>query len=571
VTSVWHRIQREARAPRNAEIAAAIRALPTRVTIHPVRDPNGRCAARGLRQEPTRRTGPQAVRRVPVRAAAVLLALAAAFAAGGCADSDDGLADVPADTRSYVDPADAADSGGGSVEEFPDDGGDVVAIDEPISESSLREIRFELTDPQGWHYQGTLPWPRQSVQFSKDISSSPPGTARLVASLQGDEVSDTTFQVDNPGRPGGPEISIGPGYFAYPVPDSDGLEFVDFPSVVGSCTLEDNYTYQFHPFEFQYLCPAGSAEWIADEDGTEAWIDRVISETSGAQPVYVMHFGGVGPICYVFISATGAVDLGEYADGDCQGRTLDIEVVGGEPATDRGRQCPQVQAFYAVGSGNRDKADNDVIDEVTELFGAGLLEPERAAGAGEDLIRVERIDYPAVSVRSPTGVGAGLRFGGAYHRSVVDGKDALRARLTEFMSACVDAKVILSGFSQGAQVVGDVYQELEEAGGAAYEQVFGVVLFGDPYFNPHPRGRGSSKGDLQHRPSRGGSLGTRPEYGELRSRVRSYCHRGDPVCQGAIIVNPLKPLQDHTNYADTGEASDAARWLSTELRKVIAP
>ena len=100
-----------------------------------------------------------------------------------------------------------------------------------------------------------------------------------------------------------------------------------------------------------------------------------------------------------------------------------------------------------------------------------------------------------------------------------------------------------------------------------------VVLFGDPYFNPNPNGRGSSMGALRHDEGvpgnladrgTGGALGRRPEYSVYPERVRSYCHAKDPVCQSGR--RQLNPLQDHLNYATTSEATDAARWVSTQIR-----
>ena len=248
---------------------------------------------------------------------------------------------------------------------------------------------------------------------------------------------------------------------------------------------------------------------------------------------------------------------------------------GGASQSTVAASCPQVQMFYAVGSGNKSKAENDQVDEVTEILRDEILRPERAVAADE-LFAAESVDYPAVSVISPTGIGAGLRFPGAYHKSVIAGKDWLRDRLAEFMASCETTKIILSGYSQGAQVVGDIYQELEAQDDA--DPVFGVVLFGDPYFNPFPDGRGSSQGKWRHDegdpddlgdPGTNGALGRRPVYSDFPDRVRSYCHRTDPVCQaGKRSSNPIptRAFQNHLNYAEIGEAGDAGRWLSTELR-----
>jgi len=230
--------------------------------------------------------------------------------------------------------------------------------------------------------------------------------------------------------------------------------------------------------------------------------------------------------------------------------------------------CPKVQMFNAVGSGGRGNPD------VTDKLRDAILPAERRADTDPDLFHAWRVDYPAVSVKSHTGLGAVLRTPGRYHDSVVKGKKWLREHVKQKIDHCgTRTKIILSGFSQGAQVVGDVYQELEKQGRAGY--IFGVILFGDPYFNPHRDGRGSSQGKWRHTYRRG-ALGRRPVYGRYTrtylARIRSYCHKKDPVCQDGSSVS----FSDHSNYGRTGpgepgEATDAGRWLSTRLRAALAP
>lgn len=226
--------------------------------------------------------------------------------------------------------------------------------------------------------------------------------------------------------------------------------------------------------------------------------------------------------------------------------------------------CPKVQMFNAVGSGNRGEPD------VTDAVRDEVLRPEREADTDPDLFFPWRVDYPAVSVKSLTGLRAATSASGPYHRSVVAGKDWLRKHLKSTVADC-DGRtlIILSGYSQGAQVVGDVYQELERAGSA--DSIFAVVLFGDPYFNPSPDGMGSSQGKWRHSPRTSGALGRRPGYGRYRQRVVSYCHKRDPVCQNESSLT----FSDHFNYAETGpgapgEATDAGRWLSTRVRSAFA-
>ena len=120
--------------------------------------------------------------------------------------------------------------------------------------------------------------------------------------------------------------------------------------------------------------------------------------------------------------------------------------------------------------------------------------------------------------------------------------------------------VLLTGYSQGAQVTADVYQN------GSTRNVLGVVLFGDPYFNP--KDPAVDRGDYSRHPGRDGWFGARIRFGTepgvvSRGRVISYCHDGDPVCQG-----PLPPqdwpafLTYHNNYDRLNEPATAARFFA---------
>jgi len=135
----------------------------------------------------------------------------------------------------------------------------------------------------------------------------------------------------------------------------------------------------------------------------------------------------------------------------------------------------------------------------------------------------------------------------AYHQSVVKAKNWLRSRLKGLAEKCSGTKIFLTGYSQGAQAVGDVYQE------QAWPQVMGVVLFGDPSFNGHDS---SSQGDF--RQWRHGILHTRQPFNSLL--VVSLCHQKDPVCQGASQLK--HGFTYHDNYDKLGEPEAAAHYLT---------
>lgn len=156
-------------------------------------------------------------------------------------------------------------------------------------------------------------------------------------------------------------------------------------------------------------------------------------------------------------------------------------------------------------------------------------------------------------------VAAVLKLPIGYHQSVGQGKAWLRSELSTLASTCPETKVVLTGYSQGAQVAADVAQE------APNRQIVGVVLFGDPYFN-HGDAR-ADRGDF----ARGldGTLGTRPIFtGSLGGRVLTYCHRHDPVCQGPLSYYELARYRftRHNNYDKQGEPEEAARYITKTER-----
>lgn len=167
--------------------------------------------------------------------------------------------------------------------------------------------------------------------------------------------------------------------------------------------------------------------------------------------------------------------------------------------------------------------------------------------------------YPAVGLTDNLGqwlnaIGSFLGIGplGAYHDSVVDGKQWLSAFVPRELQQCPNIRLILVGYSQGAQVTGDVYQT--ELTNDERRHIADVLLFGDPYFKPHdPSDRGSFS-------DRSGALGSRSSF-HGPSRVLSYCHHHDPVCQaqGDGLAFVLWGFSEHENYQT--DAQSAARVL----------
>lgn len=251
------------------------------------------------------------------------------------------------------------------------------------------------------------------------------------------------------------------------------------------------------------------------------------------------------------------------------------QLVGQQTSSD----CARVLVLTSRGSGQVNVDDPEVAEfaaEVTNRLGEHQVEvrrnPYNAVGVLPSFLRLvsrNPLQQLRAAADAVNGLGAITKLPGigAYHDSVEDGKEWLRDEIRTVVADCgARTEILLVGYSQGAQVAADVYQR--DLTSQEWDQVAGVALFGDPYFNPADGVVGRST----YSRSRSGLLGRRSRFGAPSGRVLSYCHAHDPICQGAfsglLPVPRLDPLalrpvgSSHTNYADakggSGEPREAA-------------
>jgi hypothetical protein len=180
--------------------------------------------------------------------------------------------------------------------------------------------------------------------------------------------------------------------------------------------------------------------------------------------------------------------------------------------------------------------------------------------------------YPAVPINGidgvPNMISAVLGWG-AYTNSVQRGQDLLTAEINSVEQSCgTTTKIILVGFSQAAQLVGNVDASLDSA---QLSGIAGVALFGDPLFDPSsPAARGSfntnRRGLLTH-PS-GHIRATFPNP----ARVIDYCFGDDPVCQGFINLSPFGSIAgtgSHSNYNTRGDSTNPAPYTTQAAQNVV--
>lgn len=196
-------------------------------------------------------------------------------------------------------------------------------------------LHFDLTDHEGWHYTGDVPVPTGSITFEKDISASPPGSANMTATIDGYDTSPQTFADDNPGRSGGPDLVVSPGYLAFNVPTdiTEGeSSSTNVPTSFGDCSIGGDSFYE--PFEGQVQCsiPNGTASVAQgsgpSEDGSEKAVDNLVSSLQGADPTYVVNFDPTSRACNVFIAPDGTITKSKSYASDCGTKSLKLTLNG---------------------------------------------------------------------------------------------------------------------------------------------------------------------------------------------------------------------------------------------------
>ena len=255
--------------------------------------------------------------------------------------------------------------------------------------------------------------------------------------------------------------------------------------------------------------------------------------------------------------------------------------------------CSQVEITLARGSGQSVKENKGEMDLFKSRFSRLLkqvnIEPH-AYELGTE--RYNNNQYPAVDISHFTNgnaVGAYVSSGQAfdYGRSVKQGTEELKDYLKLRTAKCPNSHYVLAGYSQGAQVTGQVLQELPVS---TLQKIDDIALFGDPklylpeglctyghkdYFarsNDCTR-RGSASYSPWRRGDAGcntyeGALGGRKPYEpanwpSLQYRISSWCNEHDFVCGSA----PIYDTDGHGEYGvRLGAITDAAFEAFKRLR-----
>ncbi|KAL2072313.1 hypothetical protein VTL71DRAFT_11656 [Oculimacula yallundae] len=172
-------------------------------------------------------------------------------------------------------------------------------------------------------------------------------------------------------------------------------------------------------------------------------------------------------------------------------------------------------------------------------------------------------DYEDIQFYNPVG--------SAFCSSVNEGVANGIAQITAYNQRCPDAKIVISGYSQGAQIVSDILgggggvffdncvQTASagiDANSAAGKKIAAALVFGNIRHTANqPYNVLSGSGGNGNFPRSGGQAAALLSY---TSVFRDYCVASDPVCAGGNNID------DHLNYFDIYTDS-AAQWVKSQL------
>jgi len=209
--------------------------------------------------------------------------------------------------------------------------------------------------------------------------------------------------------------------------------------------------------------------------------------------------------------------------------------------------CQAVQIFIAVGHG--------------ETFPGGQESIAKQVCSGRSSCAYSNIDYPATS-------------SGNYCQIATNAIKTAVSDITSYAAKCPDAKIVISGWSQGGWIVTDIISGGGGPGGGIAagctqansaplspttspgNKVVAVAVYGDPR---HNAGQTFNVGPASN------SDGVWPRTGDQlaaeklwAAKLRSYCATGDPACANGNDWNA------HGSYFGT-YASTPAAWINSMI------
>lgn len=232
-------------------------------------------------------------------------------------------------------------------------------------------------------------------------------------------------------------------------------------------------------------------------------------------------------------------------------------------------ECKDAKVIFARGSGGQVGQTDEFVkfrDGLKERLSLGDNAFYELGDGGRG-----GYQYPAVGIGDWSNgnlIGAAFSSGMAndYGHSVEEGVNELKAYLGNLHLDCPATKIVLGGYSQGAQVMG---QSLDQLSPEIRSKVTFVALFGDPKlylpeggvqlaapFDPPPackNGRVASpwRRNIENCWIYHGALGARKPYlpQDMIQKVGAWCVTGDPIC-GSFENIHIPSYHDQYREAD---------------------
>jgi Cutinase len=186
-------------------------------------------------------------------------------------------------------------------------------------------------------------------------------------------------------------------------------------------------------------------------------------------------------------------------------------------------------------------------------------------------LQAEALVYPAIAVNwwQPS------YYLADYQASEKAGVESLQFDVRQYIRNCPSKHIILAGFSQGADVVGDTFLSLspDEA-----THIAAVIMYGDPKFNPAKSQSRVNQGNYSstwagiEAPATGlRVIPKKPQ--DWQPYVHSYCNKGDVVCNynapnTASCLTASEVFCTHLQYPQLGRTYDGAKWAVDRWKKV---
>ncbi|WP_459547620.1 cutinase family protein [Nocardia sp. X0981] len=213
----------------------------------------------------------------------------------------------------------------------------------------------------------------------------------------------------------------------------------------------------------------------------------------------------------------------------------------------------------AIGTASAEPADSGDCPRWTAILVPGTGETNLGADPAA-----------AVGMLAPIGDGLRARFGididvrsvpyaaapAPYRQSESSGVQALSGTLT---ALCPTTQVVLAGYSQGADVVGDTLADIGHGRGPIPDsRILAAGLLSDPNRDPSTPQLGTPV-DGQ------GIAGPREDFGSLTDRIRTVCATGDIYCATSPETSPALAAVGRAFTGNTALLDDPAEGSSAAL------